>query len=583
MKNKGITLLEMMLVLGLGSLITLSQVQQSTTTVEQERTRSMAKEITSYSNAVLSHISYYSGLVTESYNPVELNGKREGTPWLKSQIECSSATGSATKTFLPCSFLEYNNDKFGFSNLKPKTYLKTIFDVDTERPVIEAITVLSIPTASGDKPWTKNGETTLGLSGLTALLVNSSQARSASGVDSITEATICIDGTTRSDICASSAIPDGVNVKDKIVIKSTNSSNSDIYLRTDGGNTMTFDIQFEESLPYNNREIRNVSRIVPTSINGLILGNAGNIGSDIPVPNMVIVDADLDAYGDIVAQKTLQVKGESFFENTITLTDGDFIQQNGDFIQRSGDIIQEGGNIITDGSIIAEQTVNSESVLTDILYDRNNTDFYIDPDDDSKMKEVITERITSFPSQDIGIVSNRDMDLESSGTISLEANNYIKNEANIFDVDSNNFNVDSNKIDLNTDLNDITARLNGNTIKLGDYLIPKLHGIGSTAFAYYHATPASGSNFSVPAGSIVNGSDLSLLVYEYHYRERRSENFRWRVTTTRLPGKWMAQQSITNRHFQERYTKKCGFGGTKNCTRYRRNIIRNATTFMRVE
>lgn len=82
MKNKGFTLLELMLVLSITTSMAIVTFQDKILETEQAQARRLGMEIFQYNSAVQNYLAHQSG----STNPSSLQGKYTGVNWLKSDI-----------------------------------------------------------------------------------------------------------------------------------------------------------------------------------------------------------------------------------------------------------------------------------------------------------------------------------------------------------------------------------------------------------------------------------------------------------------------------------------------------------------
>lgn len=405
-QSRGVTLLELLLVIGLGSFVTLSEIQNAAIDQEQIRTKQMAKEIIEYNNAVLTHISFFAGQVTSSSTPEQLQGTKNGVRWLQSSTVCSDGQNSSPNNFLRCDYLDYNNELLGFSYLSFTTYFETIYDSATDSASVEAITVLSDKRSSTQgTPWTLGGRTAYGLSGLAALTVNSSPNHGTgfTGTSSSAEAVFCSTSGTRRDICQSSALPSPTIAREKILLRASNiSSNSDIFLRVDGSNTMNNDLTFNDSLPYNNREIKNISRLLGRSGQGIVLGNGGSYGSSTPSNGLVVVNANEEIYGSFTVNGNAQINGT--LNATGNIRSNADVRADDDLI--AGDDLTVGDSATIGSNITVGNRVTSNDILTRILYDRDNSSFYVDPSSTSITNRLRANSLTNQGSGNLLISTN---------------------------------------------------------------------------------------------------------------------------------------------------------------------------------
>lgn len=318
----GFTLMEMMLVIALIAIVSIGVIQEQQRQLDFAAARSLGKQMATYNNAVRSYIATFGGQITVGNVPAELTGNKVGVDWLKSAT-CNVAF-TADKDYLPCSFLQDTAGLTRFGQLQFESYLDARWDAGTEAGVVDVYTVMVDP-ATGDG-LSVRGNPAPALSGIATLMVEgiAQLANSPIWVATDGEAVFCLTAASRPGVCDAAVLPTPTYSAAKMVMVARNNAATDSWLRTDGGNTMGADLSFDDTLPFANRDIVNVGRIFSTTGEGIQLGDAGNYAGGPAAADVVVVDSDLELWGDL------------FITGSMTITDGDFTVQNGSVIATAG-------------------------------------------------------------------------------------------------------------------------------------------------------------------------------------------------------------------------------------------------------
>jgi cytoskeletal protein CcmA (bactofilin family)/type II secretory pathway pseudopilin PulG len=443
MREKGFTLLELLLVIGITTSMAVVSFQDKMLETEQAQARRLGMEIFQYNSAVQNYLAHQSG----QQNPAAVAGTFKGVNWLKS----TSCGGNADKAWLSCNFLSHSGGKTTLGRLGFTTEIKYDSAVGlTGRTVIDKLTLGSNKQERAD------------LSGLAALVASGAYAVSEEG-----KAVRAQDSTVA--YCPDTAGASPINAvcqgdKGSIVMLSRNLSAADRWLRVDHGNAMQNVLEFRtgdptpsgqsdiQAIDSVNRQIRNVARIYNLgngNSNGesdnLYLGkrygnsaksmatlpsNAVVIDADQEVLGKLVVAASIDAKGDISTKGSFKADGSAIIKKDIsagsdlsvggktTLT-GDVTAQSNVSIGKSlsvaGEIegrqnlkIANGGNFggdviaknITAGGKIAGGTLNisgsgyfNGELFAQRLVDSNDPAYLVDPNNESNFNEV---RVTTL-------------------------------------------------------------------------------------------------------------------------------------------------------------------------------------------
>lgn len=353
--QKGYTLLELLLVIGIMATIAVLSAQSQKLEFEQMGAKAMGMEIFRYNSAVQRYVANMSGIE----NPSTITGVKTGVDWLKQ-------SGGAHANFLPESFLK--NGKTTHGRL---TFTTTI----AHDPVngLTARTVMS-PYLVGTK---QRGD----LSGLAALVASGAYAFKDQPSPPLSEdgtVVYCIDTSVRSPEMAAMC----GSQRNQIVMFAKNLSATDKWLRVDHGNVAqnaiemktpvltdpnsikpSTETEMDEIDSRNNRHLRNVARIYNLGTGGknnetenLVIGK--RLGSNVfsvatLASNGVIIDADQEIIG------SLKVAGQIIASGSITTTDGNLYVKDG----AGGNNAVDAGNIEADRNITAKQDLVAERNL----------------------------------------------------------------------------------------------------------------------------------------------------------------------------------------------------------------------------
>lgn len=357
MKNKGFTLLELMLVLSITTSMAIVTFQDKILETEQAQARRLGMEIFQYNSAVQNYLAHQSG----STNPSSLQGKYKGVNWLKS----TSCGGTASQEWLSCSFLSQTGGKTTFGKLDFNTEIKY-----NPAAGLTGRTVMSkLSLGSG-----ASVEDRADLSGLAALIASGAYTVSEqSGAVTAQDSTIayCPDTTGVSTI---NAVCQGD--RGSIVMLSRNLSEVDRWLRVDHGNVMQNTLEFRtgnttpssqaelQAIDSVSRQIRNVARIYNLGNNngngesdnlylGKKYGNAAKAMVTLP-NNAVVVDADQEVLGKLIVAATIDAKGN--------------ISTDGDLIAKKNADIKGSISVGTDAKIGKNLTVSGQTRSIGNLY-----------------------------------------------------------------------------------------------------------------------------------------------------------------------------------------------------------------------
>lgn len=350
-RQLGVTLLELMLVIGLMAVGTIISMNEKQADLEIQKARVVGNHLFQYNNAARSWLA--NNLVTST-------STKTGSSWLKST---SCVGGQSSVAYLPCDFPELTPSKpLGFGDLSLST---TVVSTGTAPNQTTTLTTQSSPFRLANKLRSD-------LSAVAAITA-------AAGLyNTMTPIAAATNGSFNSE--PETAI---------ITMVASNNGAEDSWLRTDGSNTMNNNLTFSETSPESMRAIRNASRIQSLAAQALYLGSAG--GASAIGAAQVIVDANQSIIGNLVVQN---VKGG----DGIVLNQGDIRAANGNVIAKnlqSYGNVSAGGNVNASGNVSAQVALSTQgnvtadgAMLAQIYYDSNNTSFYVDPSQNSHLNSL---------------------------------------------------------------------------------------------------------------------------------------------------------------------------------------------------
>ncbi|MBI6882997.1 type II secretion system protein [Pseudomonas putida] len=261
-RQKGFTLIEMILVIGLMAVATMISFYEKKLDMEQTQARITGVQLYEYNNAVRAWISQNVGAAS--------GAKPTGTAWLKS----TTCGGTSSIGYLPCTFPNMDAaTPVRFGQIQISSSVATTGVTPNQTTVVTTTTTpFRVVTGS-----TTNLRTDL--AGLAAVVA------AAGGVNSLSPMLASTDGSVSSNPST------GV-----ITMQASNNGASDAWLRTDGSNTMNSNITYKATNPASLRTLTNVSRVQALSSELLYLGQSMGWSSG----QVTVVDSGLQANGNVV-------------------------------------------------------------------------------------------------------------------------------------------------------------------------------------------------------------------------------------------------------------------------------------------
>lgn len=356
--QRGLSLLEMIFVIGLAATATVLAFQDKKIEMEQMQARTAGGALFEYNNAVRAWLAQ---------NPDPSPVTYSGSAWLKS----TSCGGLLAVAYLPCTFSDA-------TVASPITYGRLSLQTIIEKSGVGAAQRVKATTIT--TPYmNRGGQARSDLSGLATIVA------AAGSTQSSTPVLMSTDGSYKSDPFTAA-----------ITMVASNNASNDIWLRTDGSNTMNNNLRFKPENGGNLREIQNVSRIQNIALSALYLGNSGGALSG----NSVIVEADQGLLG------AMTISNQRGLADAVTVQRGNLRLQAGGITASgaissggsmtasgtisSGGAISSGGDISANGRVIGQSSVESRSDMkAPIFYDSNNTSYYVDPDATSVLNNLV--------------------------------------------------------------------------------------------------------------------------------------------------------------------------------------------------
>ena len=366
--QRGVTLIELILVIGLLAAMTTLSFYEKQSDLELARARIVGGLIFQYNNAVRESLANNIPASSVSHS---------GTSWLKS----SACGGVLTpgQEYLPCSFpLATAANPVPFGNLS--------FD-----------TTVAVSGAPPNRTFTATTSTSafrVGESGggmkiradLSGVAVLSAASAIGGGVQAVS-------GGGSSPIAATTDARFNSNpLTGVITFVSSNNAANDVWLRTDGGNNMHKSLIFDAAADAD-RQITGASRIQNLAGQALFLG-AGS-GMAAMTAAIVVMDGNAEVLGDFRIRNHMQVDGNANVLGNAVVSGR---------ISASGEIVSNSyihANTYVYGQLFMDSNDNNYYVdpagvsHMNVIYarsigDKDNGAFYLDPNATSRVHEMVT-------------------------------------------------------------------------------------------------------------------------------------------------------------------------------------------------
>jgi type II secretory pathway pseudopilin PulG len=361
--QRGFTLLELLLVLGLSMSALLLGFYDKQADMEQAKARQVGGFLYQYGNAVRAILAE---------NPNISLGVKDGTAWLKNS-SCGG-TLAVGKEYLPCGFPAASAlDPIKFGQLA----FSTLVEATGTSPYRKVTATTSVTPFTLSKRGILTPRSDLaGISALTAASAIMAGSNGGSGVASPTGAL--------------SQINYKANPLDAtITITAGSTPANDVWLRTDGSNSMHAPLNFDSGLA-GNREIQGVSRIQNLAAQVLTLGTVTGIA---PVAGAgLVVDANAETIGNLRTRNMLVVDNGMVVTGNVSATGAIVLAQN----MTAGINITAGQGVGATTTVTAGGNITAGgAALGQIFYDSNNTGYYADPHYVSNLNYVQSANINN--------------------------------------------------------------------------------------------------------------------------------------------------------------------------------------------
>lgn len=343
--QRGVTLIELILVVGLMSAMTMLTFFEKQYDLEQAKARSIGGQLFQYNNAVRSALAK---------NPPTVSSTYSGSAWLK-----SSACGgmlSPGEEYLPCDFpLATGTNPIPFGNLALTTVV-AVTGAAAERAV-------TATTSTSPFSVAENGLLKV-RSDLAGIAVLSAASAVGTGVQSLSGGVSPVAATTDSRFNSDPLT--GV-----MTFVSSNTAANDIWLRTDGSNSMHSSMVFDSADPYN-RQILGASLVQNIAGQALFLGSGSGLSAVTSAG--VVIDSGAEVLGAFRIRDSLTVDGTAKVAGKLTVSSD----------------IAAGGSITTAGNLVVGGATSSQ-----VYYDANDSTYYVDPNGSSNLNAVAANYVGS--------------------------------------------------------------------------------------------------------------------------------------------------------------------------------------------
>jgi type II secretory pathway pseudopilin PulG len=391
-RQKGATLLELMLVVGLLGAATLLAFSEKQIEIEQQKARVVGLQLSQYNNAIRSYIAKNASIT---------NAQKSGSAWLKS-TSCGGPYAPGTE-FLPCDFPAATiADPIDFGMLSFSTSI-VVTGAGTARSISATTTTGQFSVASGGGAMKPRSDLA-GIAALTAASATQTGYKN-NGNGGLSPYGAATDASYKSN-----------PLDARITMVAANKADNDVWLRTDGGNKMHAPLRFDSSDPLN-RTIVGASRIQNLAGEVLYLGAPSGLYPASAA--RVVADADTEIIGNLRVRAAAVVDGAIAAGGSITtqghVSAAGSVSAAGN-VSASGSVIA-GSNVSASGSVTAQANVSAsgsvtaagnvyasghvlagQSVQAQIFYDSNNTGFYVDPASVSVLNALQSNNITNLGS-----------------------------------------------------------------------------------------------------------------------------------------------------------------------------------------
>jgi len=373
--ERGFSLLEVVLVLGLMTAVYTIFIQSNHQDAKSAQAKLLGSKLHAYQTASRRYASIHSG----DTDFTDTRRTEVGSHWLKLNGDCNVPANldaaSGDVGLIDCNFpdnLIAGIASTAFSSVISKDdedvdplIIKTVIDMKSQGPDGEVTTILDDGSLSLSAVIATGGNFASALS-IAGESVSSVEPYMSSSSTRVTYCPIGFDDNMLNDDCN----VDGILEKGVIVMVTEAYANTDIWVRTDGSNTMNNNLTFNSETPSEYREIVNVNRLYNITGEFLKLGNSGVFDDDNPdwapvLGNGVVIDTDAKLVGNLLVDGDIETKGEVYAEGDI-ISEGFMYSNEG--ISTLGDMDVAGSAIVLGTGLFQNGLSVIGETITDTAY-----------------------------------------------------------------------------------------------------------------------------------------------------------------------------------------------------------------------
>lgn len=450
--QSGFTLMELMLVISIIAGLSIIEIQDAMLKAEQRAASQLGAEIHMVTSGVQKYVAWKSG--TQSTLPP---GPQDGVSWLFG-AKCNTGTASRDNPdFISlCGFLQNPSGEYTtFGQLG----ITTSFTPDPGNNYLESFTVFD--------ELKVQGEHRADLAGLAAMVANGVPSIEESGgspqMASDVFVTYCIEGGRRDGIFSY------CNGYDRQIIAVTsNSSASDRWLRTDNGNTMKNILEFDQTVTgtesatgFSLRQIKNVARLYNNNgTDPLMLGKGGR------TPTMADVGIVSDANHEVLGQFKV-THGDIRVESDPATGSGGNIYADRDI--EAGNNLEAGNDVIAGNDLnVKNNALVENDTTTRRIFDFDDPSFYLNPNEDSNLKDIVAET-SIIPDMDSTKIKSIGSGIELEGRDRVDISTVAPNGT--IQLDAGTIDMLRAKLRGDLDVSDLVVRTaSGKKVRLIDAL-----------------------------------------------------------------------------------------------------------------
>ena len=363
--QRGVTLIELILVIALLALMSALSFYEKQTEFEQERARSVGGMLFQFNNAVRDALAQNNPGSSTTY---------QGSSWLKSSV-CGGLRAPGQE-LLPCDFpLATAANPIPFGNLS----LSTTIVVTSASPTNKfTATTTASPFQLQEGGAMKTRSDLSGIAVLAAASAVGAQIQPLNGG---------LPASGGTDTRYASDSKTGI-----ITFTSSNTGGNDIWLKTDGSNYMHKSLQFSGAA-FADRQILGASRIQNIAGQALTLGAGSGLS---PVTgSSVVIDNHGEILGEFRNRRNLQVDGNTRLSGQLAVAGPVNV----------GGSITATGNVRASANAYAQFFIDANDpnyyfdpnggshinvLYARFIYDKDNPGYYIDPNGTSRLNQAVT-------------------------------------------------------------------------------------------------------------------------------------------------------------------------------------------------